>query len=139
MGAIARILLQNGLTRRRERKLEANPNANVESFHTHEEPEFFDIESFRTANDFWAKITTYKNYWNLARPNSYKDNLTPLETLRQADPRLPACILLLPPGNLDILAESQVGHDVPVLPASGRFSTPHIILAAQVSCNKRWH
>ncbi len=73
------------------------------------------IERFRTPKDFWAKITTYQNYWNLARPNSYKGDRTPLEILRKAAPRLPPGILLLPPVNLDTLAEAQVGHNVLVV------------------------
>ena len=99
--------------------LKANPNANadVESFHAHEEPEFFDIESFGSVQDFWAKVTTYQNYWNLARFNSYKNDLTPLQILAQAAPDVAPSVLLLPPVNLDILAQSQTGHDVPVLPA----------------------
>jgi transposase len=96
-----------------------NPNANadVESFHAHEEPEFFDIETFDSADDFWTKITTYQHYWNLGRLNSYKGDRTPLQILQEAAPKLPPEILLLAPLNLDTFAESQLGHDVPVLPA----------------------
>ena len=97
--------------------VKANPNANadVESFHAHEETEFFDIESFTSPRDFWEKITTYQNYWNLGRPNSYKDNQTPLEILSKADPNIPPQILLLPPANLDTLLTHSLGHHVPVL------------------------
>ena len=90
-----------------------NANADVESFHAHEETEFFDVESFASPDDFWNKITTYQHYWNLARPNSYKADRTPLEILQQSNPSLPPQALLLPPANLDILL--QVGHDVPVV------------------------
>jgi hypothetical protein len=95
----------------------ANANADVESFHAHEETEFFDLESFTSPRDFWEKITTYQHYWNLGRPNSYKADRTPLHILQQANPRLPPEILLLAPANLDTLAPSQLGHDLPVLPA----------------------
>ena len=97
--------------------VKANPNANadVESFHAHEEPEFFDIESFRHQRDFWEKITTYQNYWNLGRPNSYKGDRTPLDILRESSPKIPPEALLLEPADLDNLLAAEVGHHVPVL------------------------
>jgi len=96
--------------------LRYNPNANadVESFHAHEETEFFDVQSFQHPRDFWDKITSYQHYWNLARKNSYKNYQTPLEILTKADPHIPPQILLLHPINLDTLLPSQVGHHVPV-------------------------
>ena len=97
--------------------LKANPNANadVESFHAHEETEFFDIESFTSADDFWYKISTYQNYWNLALTNSYKNHLAPFDILQQSNPHIPLSALLLPPFNLDTISTQGVGHDVPVL------------------------
>jgi transposase len=94
-----------------------NANADVESFHAHEETEFFNIETFTSQDDFWQKITTYQHYWNLGRFNSYKDDRTPLQILQEAAPKLPPEVLLLAPLNLDAFAEARVGHDVPVLPA----------------------
>lgn len=104
-----------GAEHKLNRKGNPNANADVESFHSHEEPEFFDIESFASKEDFWQKITTYQTYWNLGRPNSYKQNKTPLEILREADPKIDPRVLLLPPIDLDTLFDQQVGHDVPVL------------------------
>ena len=107
--------------------LKANPNANadVESFHAHEETEFFDIESFRHRRDFWEKVTTYQHYWNLGRPNSYKGDRTPLDILTEAAPQIPSQVLLLPPADLDNLlaadlptGQAGVGHHVPGLTAS---------------------
>ena len=98
-----------------------NPNANadVESFHYHEELEFFDIEIFKDRRDFFEKVTTYQNYWNLARVNFYKWEKTPLEILAESDTTLPHRILWLPPIDLDILFRSRkspwVAHDVPDL------------------------
>lgn len=102
------------------RRICHNPNANadVESFHAHEEPEFFDIETFQDCQDFWRKITTYQHYWNLGRFNSYKGDRTPLQILQEANPKLPPEILLLSPVDLDTLIQTRgVGHHVPVLPA----------------------
>ncbi len=96
--------------------LRYNPNANadVESFHYHEEPEFFDIESFSGMPDFWRKITTYQNYWNIGRVNFYKGAKTPLQILREFAPEISPSVLLLPPINLDnLMSSSQVGHDLP--------------------------
>jgi transposase len=81
----------------------ANANADVESFHAHEETEFFDLETFASPRDFWDRITTYQHYWNLGRPNSYKGNRTPLQILQEANPRLPPEVLLLAPVHLDTL------------------------------------
>lgn len=96
-----------------------NANADVESFHAHEETEFFDIEDYRNPLDFWEKIWTYQTYWNLGRPNGYKGWKTPLEILLEADSHLDPRVLLLDPIPLEALLAKQtsakVGHDVPVL------------------------
>ena len=94
-----------------------NDNADVETFHSHEEPEFFDIEHFRNTGDFWRKITTYQNYWNYARPNSYKWNKTPLDILTESASTIRTSVFLLPPVDLDTLAplSFQLGHHVPVV------------------------
>lgn len=96
-----------------------NHNADVETFHKLIEVEFFDIEPFRSRREFFAKVATYQAYFNLARPNSYKGWKTPLELLAQAEPKLSPTILLLPPADLDILAQATLGgdHHVPALPA----------------------
>ena len=104
----------------------ANANADVESFHAHEEPEFFDIETFTNVADFWRKITTYQHYWNLGRFNSYKAGRTPLQILQEAAPKLPPEILLLAPLDLDNLspaAQTPLGHDVPVPPEKRCYMT----------------
>ena len=96
-----------------------NANADVESFHAHEETEFFDIESFRHPRDFWEKVTSYQNYWNLGRTNFYKYSQTPLQILTAADPQLDPKILLLPPLNLDSLPPIKGGQHLPDLTGSG--------------------
>jgi transposase len=97
-----------------------NANADVESFHSLEEPEFFDIESFKSPRDFWEKITTYQNYFNFARLNSYKWNLAPIDILRNAAPDISPRVLLLPPINLATLplTPKGVGHYLPVEPVA---------------------
>ena len=94
-----------------------NPNANadVESFHAHEETEFFDVESFSSKKDFWEKITTYQHYWNFGRSNFYKGAVTPAEILTRDAPAISLSVLSLPPIDLDQLFLQGVGHHQPVL------------------------
>ena len=94
-----------------------NANADVESFHSLVETEFFNIERFRNPQEFWVKINTYQNYFNLARQNSYKHWKSPLDILEETTPQVSRSIFLLPPVDLATLLESQLhpqgGHDVP--------------------------
>ena len=53
--------------------------SDVETIHRLVEDEFFDIEQFCSTSQFWKKINTYWLYFNLARPNSGKENKTPLQ------------------------------------------------------------
>jgi Domain of unknown function (DU1801) len=52
--------------------------SDVETVHRLIQDEFFDIESFISRGDFLAKAHLYQHYFNLARPNSHKDNQSPL-------------------------------------------------------------
>ncbi len=47
--------------------------SDVETVHRLVEDEFFDRETFRSPTDFWAKTTTYWDYFNLVRPNRGKN------------------------------------------------------------------
>lgn len=102
-----------------------NANADVESFHSLEEPEFFDIEDYKSPRDFWAKVTTYQHYFNFARLNSYKGNRSPLDILIEAVPSVSPRVLLLPPVNLHTLPliAPGVGHHLPVEPVSSILGT----------------
>jgi hypothetical protein len=53
----------------------------VETVHRLVEDEFFDREVFASPAQFWAKLTTYWMYFNLARPNSGKEFQTPLHII----------------------------------------------------------
>jgi len=50
--------------------------SDVETVHRLEEDEFFDLEDFASRGDFLAKVHTYQLYFNLARPDSHKENLS---------------------------------------------------------------
>ena len=49
----------------------------METVHRLVEDEFFDLESFSSRSEFLAKAHTYQLYFNLVRPNSHKQNLSP--------------------------------------------------------------
>ncbi len=98
------------------RKPNPNINADVESFHSLEEPEYFDIEHWNSKREFWEKTNTYQNYFNVARPNSYKDWKSPLDILEEEKFPNPLSALLLPPLDLATLDFPQGGHHVPVHP-----------------------
>jgi transposase len=100
-----------------------NANADVESIHSLEEPEFFDLEKFSSEKDFLNKITTYQHYFNLGRPNSYKGWKTPYEILVESGEKIKPTIFLMEPVLLDKVLETKIqnqiklgGHDVPPQP-----------------------
>jgi transposase-like protein len=90
--------------------------SDVETVHHLEEDEFFDLESFSSRGEFLAKVHTYQLYFNLVRPNSHKENLSPWQIIERLAPRSPLELCLLPPAFLDYHLNDQGGYDVPRLP-----------------------
>ena len=90
--------------------------SDVETVHRLEEDEFFDLEDFASRGDFLAKVHTYQLYFNLARPNSHKNNLSPWQIIERLAPRSPLELCLLPPVFLDYYLNDSGGYDVPRLP-----------------------
>jgi transposase len=90
--------------------------SDVETVHRLEEDEFFDLETFAGRGDFLAKVHTYQLYFNLVRPNSHKDNLSPWQIIERLQPRSPLELCLLPPVLLDYHLTDEGGYDVPRLP-----------------------
>ncbi|MBZ5516102.1 MAG: helix-turn-helix domain-containing protein [Acidobacteriia bacterium] len=99
--------------------------SDVETVHRLIEDEFFDLETFSSRADFLAKVSLYQLYFNLARPNSHKGDLTPWQIIQQLAPRLPLDLCLLPPALLDYRLDAvrrddpstpQGGYDLPRLP-----------------------
>jgi len=86
--------------------------------------EFFDIEDFFGPHDFWHKIATWQNGYDLRRKNRSRGWTCPAENLREIEPRRDLAIFLLPPVHVDILLAAQGGYPVPVDPgsASGRMN-----------------
>ena len=98
--------------------------SDVETVHRLVEDEFFDRESFASRAEFWAKVSTYWHYFNLARPNRGKEWQTPVQIIRrcgrQLDPAI-ACWRTLDLGQLHSqyfprYAPHHRGHDLPVHP-----------------------
>ena len=97
--------------------------SDVETVHRLQEDEFFDRESFQSPAEFWAKVSTYWRYFNIARPNRNKDWQTPLQILRHRNPKLNPAIASWCPLDLGSLLGQyfprypiQRGHDVPLHP-----------------------
>jgi transposase len=103
-----------GATHRFNPPAHPNSNADVESSHATIEPEFFDLEAFDDADHFLAKATTYQHFFNFARKNRSRDNLTPASLLALRAPHLSPEILLLPP----LLLHAEVGRDLSGPPVS---------------------
>jgi transposase len=92
-----------------------NANADVESSHATIEHEFFDLESFADTHAFIAAATTYQHFFNFARKNRSRSNLSPADLLSLRAPKLHPKILLLPPVFLDPL----LGQDLSGPPGFG--------------------
>jgi transposase len=90
--------------------------SDVETVHRLVEDEFFDLESFTGRGDFLAKAFTYQLYFNLVRPNSHKQHLSPWQIIENLEPRSPLQLCLLPPVFLDYYLNDTGGYDVPRLP-----------------------
>jgi hypothetical protein len=71
---------------------------------------------YPAAVDFLAKAFTYQLYFNLVRPNSHKQNLSPWQIVEQLQPRWPLQLCLLPPVFLDYHLNDSGGYDVPNSP-----------------------
>jgi transposase len=102
--------------------------ADVETVHNLVELEFFDIEKFRSRKEFLTKVAWYQHFFNIARPNSYKEDKTPLQLAEEKDDPFDVRMFLLPPAFLENELDnklhsdtindeySKVGHHVPSLP-----------------------
>lgn len=99
-----------------------NAQADVETVHNLIESEFLDIELFRSRKDFFAKIITYQNFFNLARKNGSRNYKSPLDLMKEKAPHLDPKIFHLPPLDLDATLTSKVVHDVPSLVVFALFS-----------------
>ena len=77
--------------------------SDVETIHNLMEMEFYEIEQFKDRSDFFSKATCYQMFFNLHRPNSYKEHKTPWQLAQEKSPNLDKRLLMIPPVDLDKL------------------------------------
>ena len=77
--------------------------ADVETVHGLMETEFYEIEKFTDRADFMAKANTYQLFFNLERPNTYKEHKTPWQLAREKRPYLDKRLLMTAAVDLDAL------------------------------------
>jgi len=77
--------------------------ADVETVHGLMETEFYEIEQFTDRADFMRKANTYQLFFNLERPNTYKEHKTPWQLAREKKPDLDKRLLMTAAVDLDEL------------------------------------
>ncbi|MCK5128141.1 MAG: hypothetical protein KAR42_17935, partial [candidate division Zixibacteria bacterium] len=93
--------------------------SDVETIHNLMEMEFYEIESFSSRIDFINKASSYQLFFNLKRPNSYKEHQTPWQLAHAKRPNLDKRLLMIPAVDLDkllIWKLQQGGNDVLTVP-----------------------
>ena len=83
-------------------------NADVETVHNTIEFEFFDIEGFSNKEDFFEKVSTYGIHYNLTRKNSYREDRSPLDILKEGKESINPALLTLPALDLDKLLKYKL-------------------------------
>jgi transposase len=107
-------------------------NSDVETFHRLCEDEFYDIETFLDHQAFFDKAATYQLFFNTERKNSWKQDKTPLDLVRQLAPEIdPNRAVSLRPIALGSLIQSA--YHVPALPKMAKRSACNI-LSSVVKC-----
>ena len=96
--------------------------SDVETIHNLMEMEFYEIEQFQNRQDFFAKATAYQLFFNLHRPNSYKEHKTPWQLAQEKKPDLDKRLMLVPPVDLDKLLRWKIeliqgGKDLLTVPS----------------------
>ena len=92
--------------------------SDVETVHNLIETEFYEIEKFADRANFMEKAHTYQLFFNLERPNTYKENKSPWQLAKEKNPDLTEDALMLPPVDLDALLNKKLdnlairGYDV---------------------------
>lgn len=82
--------------------------ADVETVHDIIEREFFEIETFKDNADFFNKIFSYQLFFNLIRPNTYKENKSPWQLAREKIPDIRKEVLMIPPVDLRELLRKKM-------------------------------
>ena len=77
--------------------------ADVETIHGLMETEFYEIETFTDRANFISKANTYQLFFNLERPNTYKEDKTPWQLAQEKKPDLDKRLLMTAAVDLDAL------------------------------------
>jgi hypothetical protein len=105
--------------------------ADVETVHGLMETEFYEIETFDDRADFISKANTYQLFFNLQRPNTYKEHKTPWQLAQEKKPDLDKRLLMTAAVDLDVLLNAYItslaqgGNNLltnPLSEQSGKFS-----------------
>ena len=80
--------------------------ADVETIHGLMETEFYEIEKFTDRADFISKANTYQLFFNLERPNTYKEHKTPWQLAQEKNPDLDKRLLMTATVDLDELLKT---------------------------------
>ncbi len=96
-------------------------NSDVETSHARIEEEFYDVDEFNSTGELINKGLTYQAYFNIVRPNRYRQMKSPLKIIEELMGPTDPYLLVLPPIVLDEhfeLYESTVksrsgGHHLP--------------------------
>jgi hypothetical protein len=84
--------------------------SDVETVHNLIEIEFYEIEKFTNRTNFMQKAHTYQLFFNLERPNTYKENKSPWQLAKEKCPNIPKQALMLPPVDLDALLDKKLAN-----------------------------
>ena len=82
--------------------------ADVETVHGLMETEFYEIEKFADRTDFISKANTYQLFFNLERPNTYKEHKTPWQLAQEKKPDLDKRLLMTAAVDLDLLLKNYL-------------------------------
>ena len=86
----------------------SNANADVESFHSTVEAEFFELEEFGTREEFFKKAQVYQYFYNFVRPNFSKRGKTPLQIVLEDRINIKPEVLNFPVYDLDTLFRQKM-------------------------------
>ena len=84
--------------------------SDVETVHNLIEFEFYEIERFADRTDFMEKAHTYQLFFNLERPNTYKEDKSPWQLAQEKNPDITKDALMLPPVDLDALLSEKLAY-----------------------------
>ena len=108
----------------------SNANADVESFHSTVELEFFNLEAFGSREEFFRKVQVYQYFYNFARPNFSKTGKTPLQIVLEDRPHISPEVLNFPVYDLDALFRQKM--ELPEINGRGQY----VHKLAETNCTK---